>query len=44
MRQPPDPPPPPSVTEDFSVLKNGPTGCGAHPAAYSLGTGVLSHG
>jgi len=29
---------------DSSLLQNVQTGCGAHPATYSLGAGVLSLG
>ena len=29
---------------DFSALHNAQTGSGAHPASYSVGTGVLSRG
>jgi hypothetical protein len=32
------------VERDFSIPRNAQTGSGAHPASYSIGTGVLSRG
>jgi len=32
----------PSREERFSVIQKVQTGCGAHPASYSMGTGILS--
>jgi hypothetical protein len=29
---------------DFSFLHNAQTGCGAHPASYSMGMGAISPG
>ena len=34
----------PVRTRDFSLLQNAQKGPGAHPAFYSIGTGVLSRG